>query len=86
MLIECQYNFKTSYLIATVMFASSDTILEIFAVEMCMILALTFRMDQGQMKKIGNRTSFVDIHMFAKIGCSNVKCETAILNSLYCIC
>ena len=41
--------FLRPYLIAMVMFVLSVTIWQIFAVEMCMTLALTFEMVQGQM-------------------------------------
>ena len=38
----------TSYLMAIIMLALSVTILEIFAVEMCMTLTFTFKMDKGE--------------------------------------
>ena len=40
--------YATSYLIAIVRLRVSFTDCEKFAVEMCMTLTLTFRMDQGQ--------------------------------------
>ena len=48
MVIESPY--ATSYLMVVLMFAISVTGLEIFAIEMCMTLILTFRMDQGQIQ------------------------------------
>ena len=47
MLVESQH--ASSYLMATVMFAISAINLEIFPIEMWMILTLTFRMCQGQL-------------------------------------
>ena len=47
--MQIESSYVTSYLIVTVMFALSVTILEIFAVKMGIILALTFTMGQGQM-------------------------------------
>ena len=40
--------YMTSYLMAIVMFSFSDTISEIFAVELYMTLTLTFRTEQYQ--------------------------------------
>ena len=41
--------FLTFYLLAITMIATSFTVCEIFIVEMCMTLTLTFRMSHGQM-------------------------------------
>ena len=41
--------YVTSYLLATVKFALDVTILEIFTVDVCITLALTFKVSQGQM-------------------------------------
>ena len=49
MYVYIERPYATSYLIALVILALSFVVCEVFAVEMYMTLALTFRVDQGQM-------------------------------------
>ena len=46
---QIEIDMRLHNLMAVVMFTLSVIILDIFAVEMCTVLAVTFRMDQGQM-------------------------------------